>query len=883
MFDTSSRLGSYRLPSLLIVCCSCLWLPLVSEAFYQLNEFGGECAQIGEWNSQSLTCTLTQDLDEPIIITGPLVTLDGNGYTIDVTEDGADYAVEIRERQSVTVKNLTAVGGGIYANRADDARVRFNTIHDARIGINLFDLAVGVAEGNVVDGSQGLVTFAFSMQDADQLTITNNRVVEVNDAMNLVRVDGLLLEHNTLVSLQSGLDLRSVTNGVVRNNTVRDAEVALRLDADTANANEFSQNIFRDSVLALDIYADDGPGVPTLSWWQSLQDWVLSLAMETAWAQVTSGNVFTGNNFVNNTADVSLVGDADVTFFASLPSGGNYWDRYDEATEGCTDDDDDDFCDFAYQVAPDYTDDFPRATGVEVEEPDVACSDGDDNDSDGLIDYPDDPGCASADDPSEINAPPAPVPTCALAVSPATITEGENATLSWTSTDASDVIIDQDVGEVPATGETTVSPTETTTYTGTFTGSGGEVSCETTVTVESNEPEPLALHEQAALNAIALVDQPDGYLWGGKGWDFELREFVTPATVLSGYQYYNPNSRQVETGIGLDCSGLVAWAYNRAADATQPFTKNFIAYENAAGQATDAQSEPITAEELRPGDTMYFDFGGTGRINHTAMYVGDQGTFDVVNASEPNVGIIDLRVESYSQFLGFQFFRRPQNAQVAMSIQASSPVDLSVTDPDGNTISAETVLITEREFIREIPGELYYSESVQGHDGNPADVVYSPVLKDGQYRIEVEPNADAASDDTYSLTFTAGETVIELAMDDSISELPVAGFVVTVSENGTEIVVDEITPSLDEPAELFALLKEQIESAETNRLLALRLLLNYEIAWRQYQQGRERLAAAVLKHLDRVVERQTDRGISVDAAAKIQATIQRLIQALQND
>ncbi len=43
--------------------------------------------------------------------------------------------------------------------------------------------------------------------------------------------------------------------------------------------------------------------------------------------------------------------------------------------------------------------------------PSPACSDGTDNDSDGLIDYPADPGCTSATDTSETNTPPPPPPS----------------------------------------------------------------------------------------------------------------------------------------------------------------------------------------------------------------------------------------------------------------------------------------------------------------------------------------------------------------------------------------------------------------------------------------------------------------------------------------
>ena len=56
-------------------------------------------------------------------------------------------------------------------------------------------------------------------------------------------------------------------------------------------------------------------------------------------------------------------------------------------------------------------------------------------------------------------------PTVSLSVSQPTITEGQATTLSWSSTGASNVRIDQGIGNVTATGTLEVSPAVTTEYT----------------------------------------------------------------------------------------------------------------------------------------------------------------------------------------------------------------------------------------------------------------------------------------------------------------------------------------------------------------------------------------------------------------------------------
>lgn len=58
-----------------------------------------------------------------------------------------------------------------------------------------------------------------------------------------------------------------------------------------------------------------------------------------------------------------------------------------------------------------------------------------------------------------------PVPTVDIEADYDTILEGDSATLTWTSTDATECSIDQDIGSVSLNGSISVSPFETTTYT----------------------------------------------------------------------------------------------------------------------------------------------------------------------------------------------------------------------------------------------------------------------------------------------------------------------------------------------------------------------------------------------------------------------------------
>ena len=66
-----------------------------------------------------------------------------------------------------------------------------------------------------------------------------------------------------------------------------------------------------------------------------------------------------------------------------------------------------------------------------------------------------------------------PSPTVNITADPKTIEIGSASTLTWSSTNADSVTIDQDIGSVDFSGTVTVSPTETTAYTITAAGLGG--------------------------------------------------------------------------------------------------------------------------------------------------------------------------------------------------------------------------------------------------------------------------------------------------------------------------------------------------------------------------------------------------------------------------
>jgi uncharacterized cupredoxin-like copper-binding protein len=103
-----------------------------------------------------------------------------------------------------------------------------------------------------------------------------------------------------------------------------------------------------------------------------------------------------------------------------------------------------------------------------------------------------------------------PAPSVSFTATPASITAGQSSTLSWTTTNASNVSIDNGLGAQALSGSTGVAPTQTTTYTLTATGIGGTTTRQVTVTVTGGNitfnanPPTIALGSSATLTWNAL-------------------------------------------------------------------------------------------------------------------------------------------------------------------------------------------------------------------------------------------------------------------------------------------------------------------------------------------------------------------------------------------
>src|SRR3984893_17222128 len=117
---------------------------------------------------------------------------------------------------------------------------------------------------------------------------------------------------------------------------------------------------------------------------------------------------------------------------------------------------------------------------------------------------------ATTPPPAPASAPAPAQPTVTLSADPSSIDKGDSSTLSWTSTNATQLTIAPEVGTVTAEGSTKVTPSASTTYTITASGPGGSANATARVTVNTPAPpvEPAPAEDP---NAIFLREVRDAY------------------------------------------------------------------------------------------------------------------------------------------------------------------------------------------------------------------------------------------------------------------------------------------------------------------------------------------------------------------------------------
>jgi peptidoglycan-associated lipoprotein len=157
-----------------------------------------------------------------------------------------------------------------------------------------------------------------------------------------------------------------------------------------------------------------------------------------------------------------------------------------------------------------------------------------------------------------------------MQANPTSITQGGSSTLSWTSTDATQLTISPGVGAVTAQGSTSVSPSSSTTYTITASGPGGSADSSARVTVAAPAPPPK--EPETDYNQLFLQEVKDAY------FDFNKADIRADArTALAQTADFLRKYPQIKATIEGHCDERGSTEYNiTLGDRRATAVKNYL-------------------------------------------------------------------------------------------------------------------------------------------------------------------------------------------------------------------------------------------------------------------------------------------------------------------
>jgi len=300
-------------------------LGLTEDAFAQTTisscgilNIAGETFILNQNISTSGTC-FTIEADD--------ITLDGNGFTI--TGDGTGVGV-------LTIVSFDRGLRGVFGGRPGGNSTTGNTISGNSAGIGFNGGVNNSIIGNTVSGNasnEGIFLNGGENNSVIGNTVTDNGFTGI--AIN--SSDGNSITGNTVSgSTNTGIAIVSSNNNDVSNNDLSN-NVGTGIRLNTSSNNNISGNSISNS-------NNDGISL-FLSNSNSISDNTVSGSGNGIRLFLPSDNnqIF-NNNFIDNTTQASDSGSGNV-FNLSAPTGGNYWNNFDEPVEGCNDANSDGFCD----------------------------------------------------------------------------------------------------------------------------------------------------------------------------------------------------------------------------------------------------------------------------------------------------------------------------------------------------------------------------------------------------------------------------------------------------------------------------------------------------------------------------------------------------------
>lgn len=347
---------------------------------------------------------------------------------------------------------------------------------------------------------------------------------------------------------------------------------------------------------------------------------------------------------------------------------------------------------------------------------------------------------------------PLPMPSIAdFSASPQTINPGGNSTLSWIVNGADTVSIDQGVGNVVTSGNTGVSPADTTTYTLTATNAAGSV--QATATVAVVPPELPTIGNFSAAPQTITQGESASLSWSVSNADSVTINQSIGAVGNSGSQSVSPNATTTYTLTASNGSGSVDASVTIAVTQLPPPTINSFQVSptqiGTGGQAT-------LSWNVDDADTVTIDSG-----------VGNVAAFGSLNVSPNATTTYTLTATNAAG---------TETAQATLTVSNQNPPSI-----DSFTVSPSTIVTGNAATLSWSVGNAdQVSISTLGTVGSTGSRQVTPT-ETITYNIVAENGAGTVED---SVTLTVSDAPVPIINDFSVSPASiVSGETATLSWN----------------------------------------------------------------------------------------------------
>jgi hypothetical protein len=218
--------------------------------------------------------------------------------------------------------------------------------------------------------------------------------------------------------------------------------------------------------------------------------------------------------------------------------------------------------------------------------------------------------------------PPPPAPICTLVANPSSVQQGGSSTLTWTTQNATSFSIDQGIGAVATVtgGSQSITPANTTTYTGTATGPGGTVTCATTVTVTVVPPAPQCV---LTVSPTSVVKGGTASLsWSGTNIASVIIDQGIGAKGATGSVNVSPESTTTYTGTFTATNGQTL-----SCSATLQITNDDgVCTQNCGGGGGGSRNPRVVLSSLKTPDDQPLAFVYLSEVPYTGLDLGPIGT-----------------------------------------------------------------------------------------------------------------------------------------------------------------------------------------------------------------------------------------------------------------